>query len=341
MPLDTSRTNLNRYFGPLFETYVRDNWPAAKLLIETWWADYKVWERDDTLSDAYRESRLTSRTWGQGKDLIKVETIMPPDSRTWDASETSNAVMVPDLRKQVDRFNYKRSVGMASLGERMTPKNFYAVGGEHKSSKYSMGLHDMSATLLNPKKPIADQAHSKANGTVFSFVPLSDPKDQVVFQTLNRTAKDLRLVIPEFYDLVRQYGSKMTRIKLAAEFDLATGFSAVQRADGSGFKIRYGLGNQVKVFDAEKSTDSKGVSKLVPWTQDIETARRQAALDFKSIVARILFDHSEIVVSFRQHAGGFPLFTKYNAAKKQFEPFKIALGRIAKSDLSPFTDPPT
>ena len=129
MPLDTSRANLTLRFGPLFEAYVRDNWPAAKMLIETWWDDYKVWERDDTLRDAFRESRLTSRTWGLGKDMTKVETIMPPDSRTWDASETNNANMEPDLRNQVDRINYKRSVGMASLSERMTPKNFYAFCG--------------------------------------------------------------------------------------------------------------------------------------------------------------------------------------------------------------------
>jgi hypothetical protein len=35
------------------------DWENLKTLVEKWWTAYKVWERQDTVVDAYKEQRLT------------------------------------------------------------------------------------------------------------------------------------------------------------------------------------------------------------------------------------------------------------------------------------------
>jgi hypothetical protein len=323
-------------FRPSFEDFVKKAWPEAKILIATWWDDYKNWEREDTIGMAFWDSRLTSRTWAG--DLEYEEVMKPAANKISDTKGIKGKAKSDPVVARFDSYEYKRSVGMASLVRRTTPENFYPGSGQG-SRKTEMGLHDMSVTLLNPRKPIRDQAHSKADGTIFSFMPLSDPLDQVVFQTLNRTGKDLRQQNSELYDMVREMRSKMTRIKLAAEHDLGTGFSAVERQNGHGFKITYGLGAKTKVIN-EKTTEYKeggGKTKLVDVTPEILKARRDAAMDFRSIVSRLLFDHTEIIVAYRKHAGNFPVFAQLNLAQKRFDPYRNAgLPTIAE----PFRDPP-
>lgn len=326
MPLPTSRANLQDRFRPSFEAFVRKEWPLAKQLIDTWWKDYKDWERDDTFSAAFYDSRMTSRSWF-GK-LNTIEELRPDADRTvskkgvrGDKKNWKTDPVVTDF----DRYGYLRNAGMASLAQRTNPANFYpAPSLNEMSGKYKLGLHDMSVTLLNPNKAIREQAHSKDNGTIFSFMPLSDPLDQAVFQTLNRTAKSLLRERPELYELVRAYRNSMTRIKLACEHDMGTGFTAVERADRPGYKLSYTIGNVAKVIDDEKTVirPGGGAVKQVPITPEILKARQDSALDFRAIVTRQVFDHTEIIVAFRQHAGKFPVFAQLNSEDKCFEPYR-------------------
>lgn len=119
---------------------------------------------------------------------------------------------------------------------------------------------------MNPTVSIFNQIHHDGNKTHFSFLPLSEEEDQEVVFNLTQCAKDLRLMLPALYDRVRTLRASMTRIKLANEFDMGIGYSAVPLPDweqkagkppprGTGFgpkykpaapvpayKLRYGLG---------------------------------------------------------------------------------------------------
>ncbi len=82
------------------------------------------------------------------------------------------------------------------------PANFAS-----RETKYDAGLHDLSASLLNPGLSIFDQIHNsdqggklnfkkeEIEGAHFSFLPLSKEEDQLMLYKLIQCAKRLRLMI--------------------------------------------------------------------------------------------------------------------------------------------------
>jgi hypothetical protein len=71
-------------------------------------------------------------------------------------------------------------------------------------------------------------------------MPLSFPLDQAVFQNINMLAKVNLEQQGDFYDMVIGIRSKLTRIKLAAEHDMAVAFVRVGYK-GNKPKFRYTL----------------------------------------------------------------------------------------------------
>lgn len=43
--------------------HVRNNWVAVNGLIESWWTIFEKWEEKDTFNDAFRERRMSVRTF--------------------------------------------------------------------------------------------------------------------------------------------------------------------------------------------------------------------------------------------------------------------------------------
>jgi hypothetical protein len=102
--------------------------------------------------------------------------------------------------------------------------------GGGASHKTHLGLHDLSALLLNTLVPISQQQY-KGRGKIdikqtYCFMPLSSSLDQAVFQNINMLAKTNRQN-EDFYNTVIDIRSKLTRIKLAAEHDMAGAFVRV------------------------------------------------------------------------------------------------------------------
>jgi hypothetical protein len=179
------------------------------------------------------------------------------------------------------------------------PENFAS-----REKKYEAGLHDLSASLLNPKLSIFAQIHNSEDGAHFSFLPLSKEEDQGVLFSLIRCGKALKGRLPELSNLVRDYRAAMTRVKLADEFDMAINYSARPKANpgtGPAYTLRYGLGKLTTI------TGPAG-QQTVAVTPAIYAARQQAALKFKSILGK-RDEKNEIVIAIRKHAAGtFPVY---------------------------------
>lgn len=181
------------------------------------------------------------------------------------------------------------------------PANFATT-----ESKYDWGLHDLSASLLNRNLSIFDQIHNTEDGAHFSFMALAQPEDQRIIYTLTRMAKIMKPYWPQMYALIRDCRAKMTRVKLAANFDMGIGYIVIPvknpKDNERKYRLRYGLINQMTV------PESVDPSKSVKVTPEVYEARQQAALDYRSILDRE--GKNEIIIALRKHAGNFPIYAQ-------------------------------
>lgn len=302
--------------------HVRRNWISVEPLIHNWWTAYKKWEGHDSFNKAFRNRRMTVRTFPGGRNAFAKQVSKEfkrgtinvvssprgePEVRIFSDSQYTPMDPVEAKRHddifhktaEYDKYLAKRGIDSSAFAN---PANFAT-----REKKYDEGLHDLSASLLNPELSIFNQIHNTDAGAHFSFMPLSKEDDQLMLYRLIRCAKGLRLMLPALYDKVRMYRAEMTRVKLANEFDMGIVYSAVPVANpghGPAYKLRYGLGRMTTI------TGDEG-QKSVPVTAQIYAERQQAALRFKSIIG-IRDAKNEIVIAIRQHAGGFPVYAIRN-----------------------------
>jgi hypothetical protein len=190
------------------------------------------------------------------------------------------------------------------------PDNFAS-----RQQKYQLGLHDLSVKLLIPGDNISTHGvkeqshHQKEQKPQFCFLPLSQPEDQYVIFKLIEYAKALGNTVPQLYTLVRDYRSKMTRVKLAHHYDMGTGYIAVptpNRPDHLPYKVSFSVGNVAKLREDESPT---GVATSIPMTLDILRARKRAYFEQHANIVRL---GNEFVIAMRRHRGPFPVFAYYD-----------------------------
>ncbi len=324
--------------------YVQQHWSSVEPLLNKWWAAYKLWEENDTFNKAFKNKRMTVRTFPGYLGVPKDATVPhPPIRDNWGEAgfKKQHAKIFPrgeinvvDTKKNTETGETETEVRIFADGK-FTPlakeeeeehdrvfhktdeHNYYGARRGIDSSafadplnfvdrekKYEEGLHDLSASLLNPDLSIFDQIHNNNWDAHFSFLPLSKEDDQYVLFNLIRMAKELRLTLPALDTKVRFYRASMTRVKLAAEFDMAIGYTAVPVANpqpGSpAYKLRYGLTKNTTIIGATGQ-------QTVPVTPKLYADRQQAALRFKSILG-IRDAKNEIVIAIRRHEGPFPVY---------------------------------
>ena len=149
----------------IFQAYVSD-WGRRGLVekIWLWWNAYKYWESKDAFLKAYTESRLFM-------------TMRPPGNVVYTPIEVKT-------EKKGKKQNYpahRYAVGADNLAQRMNPENFQRAQDGSKL-KYSLGLLDLSGTLLNPKFPSTisnlrwSLSGNHANDLIV-FIPLPNQED--------------------------------------------------------------------------------------------------------------------------------------------------------------------
>ncbi|MGH9401402.1 MAG: hypothetical protein ACRD2P_04760 [Terriglobia bacterium] len=295
--------------GQFQATFLKDNWAELQGRMGGWWAAYKKWEAADTFYEAFRDKRMTVRTFGadfknqRDKKFAKID--LDPDRFFADGQYTRTTPLQQALQHRntsysggSERENYwaRRGIDSSPFAD---PANFIS-----RDKKYEEGLHDLSASLLNPRLSIFKQIHNSEQGAHFSLLPLSPEEDQKLLYDLTRLAKELRTALPPLYLLVRGYRAEMTRIKVAQEMDMGTGYIMIRSSRPGGgpqYKLRYGLVGTM-TYPGQKNPKAP-----MPVTANVYAARRQAALKFKSILDK-RDAKNEIIISIRCHAGQFPVY---------------------------------
>ena len=299
MSLDHAREQLlpklvNGSFGAL----VKEDWPSARQLVVDWWDAYQKFERDDTFDTAWSEQRMSLRWCGRGLDY------------SFKGVEATRI----DTGESVTYGKLISNVGVKGVMARLDPKVFLPYAGG-VSRKTELGLHDLSASILRSNAPITTQlfnAGSFAKKTptqirdvlkelqkaskgepYYVFMPLSKPADQKVFHFLNDLAKQKR--DSPLYPLVREIRSKMTRVKLACEHDMGTGFLAAKPDNAVNPKFRYGH---------QKTTKTRASSGLlVPGVEnspELIAARKSQAMAYDEMLKKAK-GVNEVTIAYRYH----------------------------------------
>ncbi len=313
--------------GQSFRPWALAHRSDLSTMIQTWRDALKASERKETFERAYDDKRMSVRSFGadfsgqvhkkiQDFAIVGTNRIRPDSQYVGKFATGKQRDISDDFHKSADfkRF-YDPERGLDSAAFAV-PANFAT-----RQLKYSKGLHDLSASLLNPDVPLFDQVHHKEDqGAFFSFLPLPDEGDQALLYQLTRAAKLLKAELPLFYDRVRELRAEITRVKLASENDMAIGYSIVPVAnprDGDPkYKLRYGLGDTTNPVEGEtpnaKATAAATTLTLVRVTQEVYQARQQAGINYKGILPRALRrtdgKKTEIIIALRQHDGPFPVF---------------------------------
>jgi hypothetical protein len=133
-------------------------------------------------------------------------------------------------------------------------------------------------------------------------MPIAHEEDMVVFYMLNDLSKKAKTQSPKLYEAVVAIRRSMSRLKLGAAEDIASGLYDISpRPHVDLPKFRYGI-------KAEKGQQN-------PLKVQQNQERMQAVLHYKGIVKlqrERQSESNEIVIAYRQHAGDrFPLYTRW------------------------------
>ncbi len=294
----------------VLEALVDNRVPTVESVVE-WFQAYKTWEAGDTVGKAFHSCRLTIRTY-----------IKPGETGSkWNLKYAANQTKDSSGTKEWE--GWPQDVSGKAVIARTNPLNF-APG---PSQKYSLGLHDLSASLLDPHRNISEQLYHALNredkdGSYAIFMPLPIEGDLQLFDRLNRMAKRIREDRPRLYELIQIYRSRMTRIKQAYEYDIGAGFSATPRkkpAEGKpDVAFKYGVGSTIKVI-------GKGLTRPEEGVNDAPTLMANA-LSYKKILLESATKgkYNEITIAYRQHANPrFPQAAIWSFGAKEFKCFMI------------------
>ena len=299
--------------------------------IRDWWIAFKDWEKEETFDRAFTEGRMSVRT-------IKYETVHKPLSMVRNAE--------PEKGKQ--ELGGISDTGITGLMKRMDPSNFVGHGQLNESSKYELGLHDMSVSLLHPKRKIEHQLYgyafqtdshavTEATSTYVVFMPLPMPEDLSLFIVMNQIAKEERNRTPEIYQAVRAIRSELTRVKFADPDDSHIGFVDIsENVNTDKYKYRYGIKQSEAETVAGKYSGNLAKRRAAArqYTSILETAFEKSLRTANAADAKKVKYYNEIIVAYRKHASGlFPLYARWANSKFQV----VMFNGTGMSDMNGWT----
>lgn len=280
--------------------FITADYAEAKRRIEAWWKAYKKWEENDKFNVAVQDDRMTMRSYGSAfaYQVSKTKPVGIGDRRFY---SSERKVMDPEPHKipyaAMNLAAHQRGIDTSAYAN---PDHFVS-----RKAKYDAGLHDLSVKLVVKGQDLKANCHHQAEATPhFCFLSLSKGEDQFVLYKLMRYAKALRTTNADLDTLVRGYRSMMTRVKLASDYDMGTGYSAVptpDRDDGLKYKVTYGLGSTVK---------KRGLKVPLVTTKERLQARQEMYFQHRADIVK--FGGNEVVIAMRQHAGPFPVYAVYD-----------------------------
>lgn len=257
-----------------------------------WLQALKLWESCDDIHAAYWEDRLVVRAFGPTLAPDHVITLTNPFPRVYESNDFERQTNLKDQHAgRITQLAYKYDTSQLGILKRKDPRNFDKGGVGGVNRKYELGLHDISATLVNRVRPIADQLHKKEDAKVM-FLPLSQMEDQALCSALLLSLEQ-QPADPELAHFIR---ARVTRVKIAGSTDLGTGFTAFPR--GREYKLKYTL-------------PTSGIPDELTYPEFL--ARHQhLARNFSDILKNQPGPKNEVLLAVRGHGNPYmPVFAYY------------------------------
>lgn len=318
MALPESRARLRELIeGPNAVPFSTEkDWENVQDAVLTWFVDLKLEESRDTFNKAFQESRMTIRAIQEGRHGAFEPTSKPKNEYYY---EYVTKVRGEKGDEKKDR-QVKTMQGVPGIQARMTPDNFRLQGPNIRSLKNDKGLHDVSAGLLNPKRPLRigggqkkgeekPQLHRYSGQALWVFMPVPSEADLTIFYQLTEMSKKPQTTSLGFKACMRVLRSRLTRIKFAFENDAGLTFIDLAPEGEAIGKFRYG-------YTALKKPS---LEQMTP--EEIQE-RKLAARTYKTVLKKD--NENEIVLAYRQHGlssipSRFPIYAFYNWEEKNPE----------------------
>lgn len=279
------------------------------LAVWRWWYAYKEWEGEDTFLTAFKEKRLA--------------ITQRPDERYVEKAKTQyqmQATRYTDPEKPKDNpKGVTYTVSVQSLKDRANPANFGGDKSAGLTTKYKLGLFDLSASLLNPLVPsIKGQVRWSLAGSgdkkfwPVVFVALPKPADVDMYNKLKKFAADTKNT--ELQGVVAFIRHRMTRPKLADSADMGAGPYILSKTDSAHPKIKYGYKSDDGV--ATTQTKKRETMAQTNYQDMIKNAKPYARPNPES---GKMIASNEITLAVRQHnSKRFPVITCFDGDSDKF-----------------------
>ena len=263
-------------------------------LVTGWFTELKKWESEETWDRAFDAGRMTFR-------------VVNPNSNTTPPKIDKVTGKIGDLtvvqtKAQPMSFLDRSAQG---INNRLNPENFSL--DKKASQKMTLGLHDLPATLLDPKRRISDQAKGYFSPTKAVYLPVPMQEDLSLFYRLSDLSKGEFKDSPGFAVKVQEIRNSLTRIKLAQSTDMGTSYVNLQKPNDDRVHIRYGLYGKI-------TDPPQGESKPIARQATVEELknRLENRVKYHAIISA-KYGHNEIVISYRSHGNPrlFPMFTEF------------------------------
>jgi hypothetical protein len=332
MTLDISRLKLVR------TSRAYDNDPSSvdpSTLVEhayEWFDALKEWEKDETFDRAFQDNRMTLRLLNA--EVTRSANDFQRDVDAWTAVKADGT-----FKKTGGQQSVFLSGGLKGLSDRADPSNFVRRNATRdrdpagQSAKNRLGLHDLSARLLDRRFDIGKQGFNMDKTKHAVFMPVPKQEDHVLFYWLNYLSKnveELRSYGP-YVNAVQFIRARMTRVKLAEPTDMGANLIAMTDSATGRTRIRYGYTGTVTrtvtapkpklTFQEELALKSKNLRPVdttteyvsVPLTPRQVQSRITSAWAYKSILQTAnQLGNNEIAIAYRTHGSPlFPLITTW------------------------------
>jgi hypothetical protein len=274
-----------------------------------WWYAYKEWEGEDTFLTAFNEKRLA--------------ITQRPDERYVEKAKTTydmQATRYTDAQAPKDNPpGVKYRVSVQSLADRAIPTNFEGDKSAGLTTKYKLGLFDLSASLLNPLVPsIKGQVRWSLAGSgdkkfwPVVFVALPKPQDVAMYTTLRKFAAATK--DSELQGIVSFIRNRMTRPMLASSTDMGAGPYILSPKDSAHPRIKYGYRSNDGVPTA--LTKKRQETAQTNYQDMIKDAKPYAVPNPET---GKLIASNEVTIAVRQHNGKrFPVITCFDEGRNAF-----------------------
>jgi hypothetical protein len=272
--------------------------------IREWHFHVQMWQDNDDLVTAFLEGRLTHRTMchpgGRQYDyegrsdtnllgIINNDDYYKPILNEATKLDNGGWAKSPTLaeREKTARLD----AGGAGIVRRLTPNNFITGPGKGRSDKYLLGLHDLSASLLNPD---GYTLKMYTDLTLVVLMPLPLAEDVALFYRLRDLSKSASCPSAGFKQAVDQMASQFTRPRIASSLDMGAQYVVSKSKRHGQDSIKYVKGSGAKV--TSKDTPAQTV-------QNVRT-------NYRDILKKDLTGANEITIAYRKYGtrNKFPCF---------------------------------